>query len=147
MNVPIAVAVQPDSRLRDDDQRARLSQDSLHAARERAWVERAEAFVEDDELGSPEQRTSQKESGAFAVRELPACFTDDLMKAGGHAADRFALCSLEAMRHVPRRRQRHSGATVVAQARGRMEELPTRLHATLAPPTVITAAVSAPSAP
>lgn len=76
--------------LSDDQERRGLRDGDVEGVVQRAWVERAKCFVEDEEFGILEQGPGQEDQAAFAVGELPAGFADDLCEAGWHAVDQVA---------------------------------------------------------
>src|SRR6185436_5671024 len=62
----------PGSRVRDDQQRPGAREDASERPAEALGIERGEALVEDDQLGSLEQGAGDVEPALLAVRELPA---------------------------------------------------------------------------
>src|SRR5262249_6613023 len=57
-----------------------------------------EALIKDHEVGSLQQRSRQKQTAAFAVRESPACLADHLHQARRHPVEQFAQSQFTAER-------------------------------------------------
>src|SRR6185295_9778134 len=86
----------PGSRVRDDQQRPGAREDASERPAEALGIERGEALVEDDQLGSLEQGAGDVEPALLAVRELPARLADHLEEPGGHAVEELAQAELAA---------------------------------------------------
>src|SRR5258708_10419536 len=72
------------SRVRDHHQRWAAAQRTRESLVEVLRIERREALVEDDDLASLQQRAGHEQAAAFAVGELPAAVSHELVQTGRH---------------------------------------------------------------
>ena len=75
-----------------------MVQDTLVHAVQRLGIEGCKTFVQNEERGTLQQCAGHIETAAFAMRELPARLTQDLVNAPRHPLDELAQPELAAYR-------------------------------------------------
>jgi hypothetical protein len=70
--------------VRADQQGSGAVARGLQTPPERGRIERAEALIQNHQIGILQQRAGHKHPAALAVRKLPSGFTYHLQQAGGH---------------------------------------------------------------
>ena len=73
--------------MRDGQQCGRSVEHTVQGPAKAFGVERGEALVEDDEIGSLQQRPRDVETASLAVGELPSRLADDLEQSRGHPVE------------------------------------------------------------
>jgi hypothetical protein len=73
--------------VRDDQQGRGVFQDTLLHAVERLGIQGGKTFIQDEDGGTLQQRASDVEPTALAMRKLPAGLADYLPQPGGHAVE------------------------------------------------------------
>jgi hypothetical protein len=71
----------------DDHEGWGVVQDTLMHAVQRLGIEGCKTFVQNEDGGTLQQRASNIEAAALAMRELPAGLADELPHPGGHAVE------------------------------------------------------------
>ena len=80
--------------MRDDQEGRGALARRLERVKEVLWVEGGEAFVEEHQVRTLEERSREKETALLPMRELPSAFSDHLHDSGRHPSQQVAEAEL-----------------------------------------------------